>query len=352
MDDLAVPNRGQGAEGLTQVDSELFGRALALALEMVTIDPSQIWDEDELVERYLETRRSPHTQDSYRRDLNHFRRWLYATYQGSVSLRTVTYAQADDYGRYLRDCVARQGMEAEGLEVFSPATVNRRVSALSSFFTWASAARRRRETGIQVNSIDFERLTVNHSFSERALTEAQVLRLMDAAFNPKSSRVRYPHRDGTLIRLIYHTGMRVSEATSRQWKHIKRLEQEHSKAGAVLSITGKGEKQRTVLISREVLTLLDDLKGSTSPESFLFTSERGGPLDRDSVSAILKRACRDAGIPEITPHILRHSHATHYRERGGDMTLLKESFGHASFDTTSRYIKANPTDSSGLHLVA
>lgn len=338
---------------VAQFDSETFGRAFALAIEMVTVDPSQLWPEDEVVERYLETRRSPNTQDSYRRDINHFQRWLHCTYQGAVSLRAVAYEHADEYCRYLAECVARQGLvEADGLEVFSPATVNRRVSALSSFFKWASAARRRKSTGIHVNPIDFDRFKVNNSFSDRALTEGQVLKLIDSAFNPASSRVRYPYRDGCLVRLIYHAGLRVSEATSRQWRHLKALEREGSNGGGLLTVTGKGNKKRPIVISQEVMDLLVDLRGEAAPEDSIFQSERSGPLDRDSVSAILRRACKDASVPEITPHILRHSHATHYRQRGGDMVLLKETLGHSSFDTTSHYIKANPTDSSGLHLVA
>jgi site-specific recombinase XerD len=355
MSNLATMPQSEAV--VSQFEPETFGRAFALAVEMLSIDPTQLWSEDDLVDRFIETRRSPNTKDSYRRDVDHFRRWLHATYGGELDLRAVAYEHADEYCRYLRECVARLDLSKEilvatGLEAFSKATVNRKVSALSSFYKWSSAARRRRQTGIHLNPIDFDRFKVNNSFSDRALTETQVLKLIDAAFNPASSRVRYAYRDGCLVRLIYHAGLRVSEATSRQWKHLKRLERDDSTGGGVLTVTGKGDKKRPIVISQEVMELLEELRGDAAPDDYLFFSERGGPLDRDSVSAILRRACKDAGVPEVTPHILRHSHATHYRQRGGDMVLLKDTLGHSSFDTTSHYIKANPTDSSGLHLVA
>jgi integrase/recombinase XerD len=146
-------------------------------------------------------------------------------------------------------------------------------------------------------------------------------------------------RDRALIEILYATGMRVSE--------IVQLRAADLNLGAgYLTCTGKGSKQRVVPLGEEaadwVRRYLRDgrpalLKGRTSPR--LFVNARGGAgLTRVGFWKILKAYGRRAGLRrDLSPHILRHSFATHLLERGADLRAIQMMLGHADLSTTQIY---------------
>jgi integrase/recombinase XerD len=326
----------------TIYDPELFGEAMKIATAMATIDRSQLWSEDEMVEAFLDHKgkNSANTRAAYGRDLGHYRSFLALTFNGEIGLAPGDAGAVDEYAAFLREQVE--------LEALAKSTANRRMAALSSFYGWASKARRRAKTGIWSNPVDFEGYKLQSNFSDRALTEAQVIKLLDAAANPTTKRVRYPERDATLIRLLYQAAVRVSEAAGLKWKHLAVSED----GSGVLHIIGKGGKDRWVCVSAELVAALQALPGEHDKETPIFTSERGGKMDRDTIAAIVGRCGRAIGVDNLTPHALRHTHATHAIQRGVSPDLVKQTLGHSSLAITSNYLKANPKDSSGLHLVA
>jgi len=145
-------------------------------------------------------------------------------------------------------------------------------------------------------------------------------------------------RDRAMIELLYATGLRVSELVGV--RAIDLHADEH-----YLTCVGKGSKERIVPIGDQASEWIaryrstarhELLKGRTT--SRLFVNMRGGPLSRAGFWKILKAYARRAGLPaSLSPHMLRHSFATHLLERGADLRAIQMMLGHADLSTTQIY---------------
>ncbi len=166
------------------------------------------------------------------------------------------------------------------------------------------------------------------------LTTDEVERLL-AAPDPEQPR---GSRDRAMLQLLYATGLRVSELCAVERAHL------NADVG-VLRTLGKGEKQRLVPVGREALSAIEDyvdrhrptlLKGRAS--SYLFVTARGGPMQRVNFWRLIKRYGLEAQINKnLTPHVLRHSFATHLLEHGADLRSVQMMLGHADISTTQIY---------------
>jgi integrase/recombinase XerC len=141
-------------------------------------------------------------------------------------------------------------------------------------------------------------------------------------------------RDIALLTLLYGCGLRLSEALG-----LKRSE---APRGDLITITGKGRKQRLVPVLPAVRTAIADyLAACPYPlpaDGPLFVGARGGPLHPRVVQRQMQALRNALGLPETaTPHALRHSFATHLLGGGGDLRAIQELLGHASLSTTQRY---------------
>jgi site-specific recombinase XerD len=172
------------------------------------------------------------------------------------------------------------------------------------------------------------------ALAKRIITETEVALLIRAA------RTR---RDNVLIQVAYAAGIRVSEIVGLDWSDVI------PRDGMVqLNILGKGSKVRQVLLPENVSNALLSLGMGTGP---VFVSREGGRLTERSVHAMVKRLARKAGVtPSLSPHWLRHAHASHALDNDATLAEVQATLGHANVSTTSGYLHARPDSSSGLKL--
>jgi integrase/recombinase XerD len=179
--------------------------------------------------------------------------------------------------------------------------------------------------------------TPENKLAERILSEEDALRVLQA---PKSPR------DKAILRLLYSGGLRVSELCDLQWRHV----QPHGEAGQI-SVYGKGQKTRIVPVSKATFHALIGLKPDDSnSEAFVFASQRAERLTPNAVYRIVRKAGEACGIRNLSPHWLRHAHASHALDRGASVAVVRDTLGHSSLAITNRYLHARPNDSSAFYL--
>jgi integrase/recombinase XerC len=144
-------------------------------------------------------------------------------------------------------------------------------------------------------------------------------------------------RDAAVMALLYGSGLRISEALGLRSRDVPA-----SGAGDVITVTGKGNKQRMVPVLRHVLELVDGYRAlcpyTIADDAPLFVGAKGGPLSPRIIQLVMARLRGTLGLPDTaTPHALRHSFATHLLARGGDLRAIQELLGHASLATTQIY---------------
>ena len=263
----------------------------------------------------LESGMSPHTVESYTRDLRRFAG--YAAQHGAAGPDRVT-------SRLLREFVYH--LKAVGLAATS---IRRQVSTLRTYYRFLVA-----EGHVHADPTDRLELPKTWRRLPEVLTREEVEALL-AAPNPDEPLA---WRDRALLEVAYGTGVRVSELVGLAVGDVWYDE-------ALVRVMGKGGKQRlvpigrralgaTALYQREIRPTLD--RGRTRGK--LFLNARGMPLSRVGAWGVIKRAASRAGIGKrVTPHTLRHSFATHLLEGGADLRAVQEMLGHADLSTTQIY---------------
>jgi integrase/recombinase XerD len=255
--------------------------------------------------------RSRHTQRAYGGDVERFRAFV------GKPLHQVTLADVQGFSDSLLD--------------LAPASRGRTLSAVKSLLAF----------GHRIGYLAFDvgrplRLPrQKNRLAERILSEADVHRLLALEPHP---------RNRVLLRLLYAGGFRVSELCALTWRDA----QERGDAGQV-AVSGKGDKTRVVLLSAATWQELTGLRDDA--DAPIFRSRKGGHLDPSRVLRIVRAAARRVGIrARVSPHWLRHAHASHALDRGCPIHLVQATLGHASVATTGRYLHARPTDSSARYL--
>lgn len=250
---------------------------------------------------------------AYRRDLRHFCTWFRQTSGEPFDPTAVIRRDVADY---------RAWQQVRGV---APATINRRLAALSGFFKWAVAQ------GLAAQNPTALVKSVRQARRKpKALDSVQLRRLLRAV--QRSGKLR----DIALIELLVGTGLRVSEAVA-----LRRSDVEIGpRSGAVRVRRGKQSVHRVVPLTSEVRralrVYLEAFPGDD--EDPLWVGQRGPLRDRGAVFRIVKKYARIAGIDEISPHTFRHTFATRYlTEHPGDLRTLATILGHASLDTVMVY---------------
>lgn len=169
----------------------------------------------------------------------------------------------------------------------------------------------------------------------QVLSADEVQRLLSALRTP---------RYRVFFTTIYATGMRIGEAC------LLRTDDIDAKRGVIV-VRGKGNKERIVPLSPKLLAVLRAYwKKERPPAPWLFTSRKGGPLLKDAARMALKRAAGEAGIDKyVTPHVLRHSFATHLLDGGTELRIIQVLLGHENIETTTRYARVSSGTLAKVH---
>jgi len=263
---------------------------------------------------------APNTLIAYRRDLAKFELFL-----GQVLLSQVTPEKISEF---------ESSMKSQGLSL---ASIGRIDSTLRSFFKHANS-----EFGIE--NPTFEMLpTRSNRRLPKALTVEQIMSMISAAYREGDPITL---RDQTMIELLYSSGARVSELIGINLVDINEL-QTPDGAITTLKLRGKGSKERIVPLgsfaSKAIENYLVRIRPGLAAKSSksnpaLLLNARGSRMTRQSAWNIVVRAANDAGVSEkVSPHVFRHSYATHLLDGGADIRVVQELLGHSSVTTTQIY---------------
>jgi len=277
------------------------------------------------VERQL----SANTLASYRRDLE-----SYAQHLQDVQ-------QLKDYNEVHREHILLhlENLRAEGK---TARTVARHISSIRSFHQFLL----REKVTTTDPTVHLEMPQVEQKLP-KVLSIEEIDALIAAPDRSKPQGVR----DVAMLELLYASGMRISELTELNIEDI------HLTMGFV-RVFGKGRKERIVPLGRGALNALSkyleraryELQGKYPKVDALFISHRGKRLTRQGCWKIIKTHAEKARInKELTPHVLRHSFATHLIENGADLRAVQEMLGHADIATTQIYTHVSKTRLSEVY---
>ena len=265
----------------------------------------------------FEKRYSQHTIISYQNDLEQFFSYLKSQYDG-ITVNEITHA------------VVRSWVVELMQDKIEAKSINRKISSLRSFFKY------RLKTGViektpMVNIVApkiNKRLPV---FVNEKDTKRLIETLKTAAEDWKSLNAKM------LIVLFYATGMRLSELIGLKETQI-------DKQKSYVKVLGKGYKERIIPVTKEVLDIIEDYrqekrKQFTETAPVLLVTEKGKPMYPKYAYLLVKDRLNEPGLnlEKKSPHVLRHTFATHLANNGADLNAIKELLGHASLAATQIY---------------
>ena len=267
--------------------------------------------------------RSRNTLAAYRRDLTGYSEWLAVHHS---TLQTVDRAQLDQF------------VQARRAGGSAPSSVARQLAAIRMLHRFMA------EEGVRQDdpSADVEGVRVPAGIPH-PLSEAEVGALMAAvvATDPASLR------DRALLEFLYATGARISEACDLSLGDLDR-------DNRLVRLFGKGAKERIVPFGRAAAASMDEWLVSgrehleparwarRGDQEAVFLNTRGSRLSRQAAWAIVKKYGERVGLAgKLSPHVLRHSCATHLLDHGADLRIVQEVLGHASISTTQVYTKVS-----------
>ena len=304
-----------------------------------------------LVDMWLRTmRRSVHTGPAYARDISQFMQWR-AEHESTTTSRITVDIVVMHRGKQqvitpeVDVCdlplatISRPDLEAYAEHLaglgLAATTQQRRLNAVRSLLSFCH----------DIGAIPFNvgaRLAMpdaEEKLSQRILSTEEVHAMFAKTSKP---------RDRLILRMLYFTGARVEELAGLTWRNVAKADN----GEGLITLFGKRNKTRVVRIpAKEVKDLLTT-RGDAALDAPVFTSQKGGALDTSQVWRIVSSAAKRADITDknVSPHWLRHAHASHALDKGAPVTLVRDTLGHSSLAITSRYAHARPSDSSAYYL--
>ena len=295
--------------------------------------------EDFLVYLRHERGQAEHTQRTYAALLGIFVAW--AEKQGLSDWKQVELAHLTAFLQHERERPLADEPK-ESTKRLSSESVYLEIAALRALYRFAEA-----EKHLPLNVAENLALPRRWKRLPKSLTNAEIDQLL-APEQPESPSTLC---DQAVLELAYASGLRLSELRGL------RLEQLHLEAGFI-SVIGKGNKERVVPVGRKAVEAMNRFLGDSgrpklvrprSPAN-VFLTQRGTPFAPVTMWGRIKRRVRLAGVGRnVTPHMLRHSFATHLLEHGADLRVIQELLGHATISTTQVYTHVTGTRLRDVH---
>ena len=268
-----------------------------------------------MIEKYIdylkyEKKLSDNTLKSYQNDLDRFQEYF---------KNDLTKLNPNDIHKYI---------ESQSKEGKSVATISHNITVINSFYTFLA-----NEDESIVNPCENimspkKPLRLPHYLTEEEVDLLLDIDLIDA----------FSYRNKAMLELLYATGMRISELINLKFINLD-LDND------MVRVMGKGSKERLIPISDAakdaLITYIEVyrktlLKNKTS--EYLFINNQGNVISRQGFFKIIKKICLEKNIKKnVSPHILRHSFATHLLANGADLRVIQEMLGHSDISTTQIY---------------
>lgn len=267
-------------------------------------------DDDLLIAMWLRSKESARTREEYGRDVERFRRFV------SKPLRAVGLNDLQSYADELTHS-------------YKTGSQQRMLASVKSLFTF----------GHRLGYLPFDvgkamKLPKQKdNLAQRLLSEEEMAAMIALEPSP---------RNKLLIRALYVSAGRISEVLGLNWSDLQPREE-----GGQVTLYGKGGKTRAVLIQARLWADLMEARGGEEDDEPVFRSRLKKRLSKAQAWRIVRAAAKRAGIKgNVSPHWMRHAHASHALERGASLALVGATLGHASIATTGKYTHARPSDSS------
>lgn len=269
---------------------------------------------EEFLKSIITKNQSSYTVVSYQEDLFQFEEFLL---QESLVLNDVDYKVIRNYLSYLYS------------KNYAKRTVARHISALRSFYKFLM-----KNDVITKNPMKL----ISNPKLEQTLPKFLYFNELEDLLAIPDSSTPLGMRDSVLLELLYSTGVRVSELVAIQIKNIDFYDRR-------IKVLGKGNKERYVLygtrLDRLMKTYLDDARNELLKDkknNYLLLNHLGNPLTTAGVRTILNKVIEKGSLQfHISPHVLRHTFATHMLDEGADLKSVQELLGHENLSTTQIY---------------
>jgi integrase/recombinase XerD len=275
---------------------------------------------DQFLTRLAQEEAAAKTVANYKSDLGLFARWFRDTTGEDFAAAAVTPTDLRDYRAFL--LTAKRS---------SPATVNRHLAALKRFFRYALAM-----GWVAEDPTAVVKGIATVPVAPKALAKREVDKLLRAAERHGSKR------DLAILSVLRHTGLRVGELTNLRLADVAIGERK----GEVVVRSGKGSKYRVVplnLDARRAIGAYLEVRPRVV-DTHLVVGQRGTGLTPRAVEKLVEKYARLAGLPDVSPHTLRHTFGKHALAAGVDLVTVSRLLGHDRLETTAIYTTPSATD--------
>jgi integrase/recombinase XerD len=278
--------------------------------------------------RYIrsECHLAENTVQAYDRDLRRFLTWL-----AGRRIEGLAISDLAGYPAWLTS------------QNLAPASISRHVVSLKVFFRYLQL-----EGVLTENQAELLGTQKLWQRVPTVLSPDEIEALLKAPKPPRS----WPRRDRAMLELLYATGCRVSELSTLKMRDLH-LEEQH------VLCHGKGDKQRVVPLGKKAIAAVESYlqherpklaARRSTPSELLLLSPRGNRLGRERIWELIKLYAKESGCsPDLSPHSLRHSFATHLLAGGADLRQVQEMLGHASIATTQIYTHVDHSRLKKVH---